>query len=82
MGLVPETKVRILEMLAEEQAHGYRLAEELDLSHGYIYTHLKELRKEGMIEVVDEPEGKKVYELTKNGEYLLLALTDRNPECL
>lgn len=78
MGLVPETKVRILEALDEEPAHGYLLAERLNLSHGYIYTHLKELRDEGMIEVVDEPEGKKVYGLTENGEYLLRALTDRD----
>jgi DNA-binding PadR family transcriptional regulator len=77
MGLVPETKVRILEALDEEPAHGYLLAEKLDLSHGYIYTHLRELREESMIEVVDETEGKKVYGLTQNGEYLLLALADR-----
>jgi len=78
MGLVPEAKIRILEELDEEPAHGYLLAERLDLSHGYIYTHLKELRDEGMIQVVDEPEGRKVYGLTENGEYLLKALTDRN----
>jgi len=59
MGLVPETKVRISETLAEEPPHGYLLAEKLDLSHGYIYTHLKELHDEGMIQVVKEPEGKK-----------------------
>jgi len=77
MGLVPETKVRILEALDEEPAHGYLIAEKLDLSHGYIYTHLKELREEGMIKVVGEPEGKKVYGLTENGKHLLMALTDR-----
>lgn len=43
MGLVPETMGRILQTLAEERAHGYLIAERLDLSHGYIYTHLKEL---------------------------------------
>lgn len=74
MGLVPETKVRILEALDDEPAHGYLLAEKLDLSHGYIYTHLKELREEGMIEVVDESGEKKMYGLTESGEYLLLAL--------
>lgn len=80
MGLVPETKVRILEMLAEEPAHGYLLAEKLDLSHGYIYTHLKELRETGMIEIVEMDGERKVYELTQNGEYLLIALTDREPD--
>lgn len=77
MGLVPETKVRILGTLAEEPAHGYRLAEELELSHGYIYTHLGELREEGMIEVVEENGSKKIYRLTQDGEFLLKALTDR-----
>ncbi len=80
MGLVPETKVRILEALAEEPAHGYLLADELDLSHGYIYTHLKELRDEQMIEVVEEGSDKKIYGLTESGKYLLMALTDKEPE--
>jgi len=80
MGLVPETKVRILETLADEPAHGYLLAEKLDLSHGYIYTHLKELRDEGMIEVVEEDSDRKIYGLTESGEYLLIALTDRDPD--
>lgn len=77
MGLVSETKIRILEALDEEPSHGYFLAEKLDLSHGYIYTHLKELRDEKMIEVVEVDGDKKIYDLTENGEYLLLALTDR-----
>lgn len=76
MGLVPETKVRILEQLSEEPAHGYALAEDLDLSHGYIYTHLGELQDEGMIEVADDRDGKKIYRLTENGEYLLKALSN------
>jgi len=76
MGLVPETKVRILETLADEPAHGYLLADKLDLSHGYIYTHLKELRDEGMIKVVEEDGDRKIYGLTESGEYLLKALTD------
>lgn len=82
MGLVPETKVRILAELSVEPAHGYLLAEKLDLSHGYIYTHLKELRDEGMIEVVEEDGERKIYGLTRSGEYLLLALTDRDPEAV
>jgi DNA-binding PadR family transcriptional regulator len=76
MGLVPETKVRILQTLAEEPAHGYLIAERLDLSHGYIYTHLKELRSEDMIGIIEEQDGKKVYGLTQNGEYLLKALDE------
>ena len=80
MGLVPETKVQILVALDEEPAHGYLLAEWLDLSHGYIYTHLKELRDEGMIEVVEEDGDRKIYGLTESGEYLLMALTDGEPD--
>jgi DNA-binding PadR family transcriptional regulator len=80
MGLVPETKVRILEALTEEPAHGYLLAERLDLSHGYIYTHLKELRDEDMVEIVEEDGDRKIYGLTESGEYLLIALTDREPD--
>ena len=76
MGLVPETKVRILESLADEPAHGYLLAERFDLSHGYIYTHLNEPREEGMVELVEDRDGKQVYELTQSGEYLLKALTE------
>jgi len=82
MGLVPETKVRILETLAEEPAHGYLLAEKLDLSHGYIYTHLKELRDEDMIKIIEENADRKIYGLTESGEYLLMALTDRDPDSI
>ena len=74
MGLIPETKLNLLLAIRSEPAHGYALAEELDISHGYIYTHLKELREEGMIDVVEEDEGKKVYELTERGELLVRAL--------
>jgi len=82
MGLVPKTKVRILETLAEEPAHGYLLAEKLDLSHGYIYTHLKELRDEDMIKIIEENADRKIYGLTESGEYLLMALTDRDPDSI
>ena len=82
MGLVPETKVQILETLAEESAHGYLLAEKLDLSHGYIYTHLKELRDEDMIKIIEENADRKIYGLTESGEYLLMALTDRDPDSI
>jgi len=76
MGLIPETKLELLQAIQSEPTHGYQLAERLELSHGYIYTHLKELREEGMIEVVAEEDEKKIYDLTKNGELLLKALGD------
>jgi hypothetical protein len=40
MGLMPETRVRILKTLAEEPAHGCLIAECLDRSHSYLY-HFK-----------------------------------------
>lgn len=74
MSLVGQTKRKILREFSEQPSHGYELAEKLDISHGYVYTHLSELRDEGMIELQKEENGKKVYQLTENGELLLQAL--------
>ncbi|QKY21345.1 winged helix-turn-helix transcriptional regulator [Halolamina sp. CBA1230] len=76
MGLVSESKLRILQSIQKEPTYGYELAETLDLSSGYVYTHLKELREEGMIEVTEEEGDRKIYQLTENGELLLQALED------
>lgn len=76
MGLISEAKLEILREIQSDPSHGYGLAKELGMSHGYIYTHLKELREEGMIEVAEEREGKKLYCLTTRGEYLLKAFND------
>lgn len=72
-GLIGETKLNILRCLRSEPLHGYALAEKLGLSHGYVYTHLGELQKAGMITVDHETDNKKVYRLTQNGEYLVKA---------
>ncbi|GGN24034.1 winged helix-turn-helix domain-containing protein [Halarchaeum nitratireducens] len=72
-GLISDTKLRILRELREEPLHGYALAAELGLSHGYIYTHLGELEDAGMIEIADRQDGKKIYRLTQSGEYLVKA---------
>jgi DNA-binding PadR family transcriptional regulator len=77
-GLISDTKLNILRQLRSEPLHGYALAAELGLSHGYIYTHLGELREAGMIELSAEHDGKKVYRLTQNGQYLVRAFDD-NP---
>lgn len=77
MGLIGDTKRRLLLRLREEPAHGYELADELDISKGYVYRHLDELEEEGMIEVYEsETEGRQrtTYQLTENGELLLEAL--------
>ena len=71
--LIGETKLMILRLLRSEPLHGYAIAERLNLSHGYIYTHLGELADAGMIEVAEERDGKKIYQLTQNGEYLVKA---------
>lgn len=77
MSLIGETKLRIIRELTNGPSHGYAIADRLEMSHGGIYTHLKELQEEGMIEVEEEQEegrGKKIYELTENGQLLLRAL--------
>jgi DNA-binding PadR family transcriptional regulator len=76
MGLISETKLRILQSIRNEPTYGYDLAEALDLSSGYVYTHLKELREEGMIEVTEEEGDRKIYQLTERGELLVRALED------
>ncbi|MGQ4557514.1 ArsR family transcriptional regulator [Halobellus sp. GM3] len=75
-GLISNTKLRILRQLRTEPLHGYALAAKLDLSHGYIYTHLRELRDAGMIEIAAERDGKKIYQLSENGQYLVKAFDD------
>lgn len=75
-GLIGETKLRILRHLRSESLHGYALAEKLGLSHGYVYTHLGELQEAGMIEVAEERDGKKIYQLTQNGTYLVKAFDE------
>ena len=77
MSLIGDTKLEILLRLREEPTHGYDLADELDISSGYVYRHLEELQDEGMIEVheqEDEGRQRKSYALTENGELLLEAL--------
>jgi len=69
-------QIDILRQLRSEPLHGYGLAAELNLSHGYIYTHLGELQEAGMIEVAEERDGKKIYRLTQNGQYLVKAFDD------
>lgn len=75
-GLLGETKLKILRLLRSEPLHGYALADRLNLSHGYVYTHLGDLEDAGMIEIQEENDGKKVYRLTQNGEYLVKAFDD------
>ena len=75
-GLLGETKLEILRQLRAEPLHGYALADRLNLSHGYVYTHLGELEDAGMIELEEERDGRKIYRLTQNGEFLVKAFDD------
>lgn len=79
MSLIGETKLAILRHLQNAPAHGYAIADALDISHGGVYTHLQELEDAGMIKVTEErQEGRQqeFYTLTENGELLLRALED------
>jgi DNA-binding PadR family transcriptional regulator len=77
MSLIGDTKLDVLLRLREEPAHGYELAKELNISSGYVYSHLDDLQEAGVIEVHQtESEGRErtTYSLTENGEMLLTAL--------
>lgn len=77
MGLVGETKVEILQELADGPKNGYQIADELAISSGGVYNHLDDLQEAGMIELVEEQEsgrGQKTYAITENGQLLLRAL--------
>jgi len=80
MSLIGETKLGILRELEDSPAHGYAVAEALDISSGGVYNHLSDLQDEGMIEIDRESEGgrgQKYYRLTESGRLLLEALDSR-----
>lgn len=77
MSLIGEAKLAVLLALRDEPSHGYKLATETDISSGYIYTVLRELREEDLVAISErEEEGRNrtTYELTERGELLLQAL--------
>lgn len=74
MSIVGETKLGILKELSGGPSHGYDIAEEVEISHGGVYTHLKELEEADLIEMFKQEDDKKIYRLTENGEMLLEAL--------
>ena len=74
MPIIYEKKRDILAALREEHKHGYRLADELGISTGYIYVHLDELEEAGLIDVAEQEESGRqrvYYRLTDDGEQLL-----------
>ncbi len=77
MSLLGATKESILRELEGEPKHGYAIADSVGISKGGVYSHLQDLKNEGMV-VVDEVEkdgrGVKTYRLTEAGELLVEAL--------
>jgi DNA-binding PadR family transcriptional regulator len=73
MGVLGETKRRILQELGREPAHGYALADRLKISLSAMYPHLKELRENGFLRA-EHIGRRKVYRLTEKGKLLLKAL--------
>jgi len=74
MAIIYEKKLHILQTLRDGQKHGYKLADDLDISTGYIYVHLEELEEADLIEVAEQEESGRqriYYRLTENGEQLL-----------
>jgi DNA-binding PadR family transcriptional regulator len=70
-----DLKLYLLKLLDEEPRHGYQIILQLENrflgmyspSPGTVYPRLQALEEEGLIEVVDESEGRKVYRLTERG---------------
>lgn len=74
MAIIYEKKLDILLALRDEPKHGYKLADDLEMSTGYVYVHLDELEEAGFIEVAEREESGRqriYYRLTENGEQLL-----------
>ena len=71
MPVLGTSKDSILKKISENPVHGYMLAEKLDVSVTGIYQHLKELRQEGYIYIIQEKNNKKIYDLTEKGKSLV-----------
>jgi len=73
MAVVGITKRKILKEIGKGPVHGYELSKRLKISLTFVYQHLKDLRKEGFVEV-KKKNRKKAYILTTRGKYLLKAI--------
>lgn len=74
MAIIYQKKLDILQALRDGQKHGYKLADDLGISTGYVYVHLEELEEADLIEVAEQEESGRqriYYQLTENGEQLL-----------
>lgn len=70
MGILGESKRKILFQLAEQDLHGYDLALKIGISVTGIYQHLKELVDEDLITIIKNNR-KKTYTLTEKGNKLV-----------
>jgi len=70
MTILGETKKKILLQLAEQPLHGYQIALKIGVSVTGIYQHLKELRDEGFIIIINKNR-RKIYALTEKGNKLI-----------
>ena len=73
MGILGSTKETILKEIGRGPVHGYGLANRLGISLSSAYTHLKDLRDGGFVELREEGR-KRVYILSDKGKHLLKAL--------
>ncbi|MFP8954422.1 PadR family transcriptional regulator [Natrialbaceae archaeon A-arb3/5] len=77
MAIIYEKKLGILLELRDGPKHGYKLADELEISTGYVYSHLDELEEADLIEIAEKEESGRqriYYRITENGRLLLRAL--------
>ncbi len=70
MELIGSTKKKILEEIAREHCHGYKLALTLTLPLSTVYGHLQDLKKLGLIESKAK-DRQIIYELTEKGKLFI-----------
>jgi len=73
--VITSSKQKILEGLKRKSMHGYEISKELKVPISSVYEHLRYLREKGFVRF-EKRERKRVYRLTKRGEYLLRALNN------
>ena len=89
---VSEPVLHILLALSDRPRHGYAIIQEIErqtrasvrLGTGTLYSALKRLREDGLIEEAEDPEGartgnrpRRTYELTRRGRSELAQQTER-----
>jgi len=83
MSLIGDTKLEILEILAEEPNHGYALHQHLGVTTSTIYQHLDELEEAGMVseqKPAGQTDDRVLYALTADGKKLRKLLAEDTDE--